>query len=279
MAKLVKDNKVNYIVHLAGILSALGEKNPDLAIDVNVFGAVNALRVAKNAGSRIFIPSTIGVFGGDHFPKHNTPNDVVLQPKTIYGVGKVFNENAGAYYKSKFGVDFRSLRYPGVISSEKFAFNGTTDYSTEIFFDGLEHGSYTCPLKADSALPMIYIDDCIDATVQYLSADPANLNRTVYNLDCISLVTGDFCADVQRLIPDLEVEYKPDFRQEIADSWPRSLDGSECKEWGWSYDVSSFELANKILDGIDDKYKTNFTPTTATSAQATPTTRKMSLAQ
>ena len=162
---MVKSNKITNIVHLAGILSALGEKNPELAIDVNITGVINAIRAAHEYNTAIFIPSSIAVFGGDHFPKVDTPVDVVLQPKTIYGVGKVFNEMIGDYYKRKMGLDFRSLRYPGVISSEKFAFNGTTDYSTEIFFHALENGYYKCPLAARTALPMIYVDDCIEATV------------------------------------------------------------------------------------------------------------------
>ena len=144
--KMVKDNKVNYIVHMAGILSALGEKNPDLAVDVNVTGVVNAIRAAQTNNSRLFVPSSIAAFGGDNFPKFDTPEDVILQPTTIYGVGKVFNELIGSYYASRFGMDFRSIRYPGVISSAKYAFNGTTDYSTEIFFEMLENGHYACPL-------------------------------------------------------------------------------------------------------------------------------------
>lgn len=127
---IVKDNKVDYIVHLAGILSSLGEKYPQLAFDVNVTGAKNAMDVAKDHECQLFIPSTIGVFGGDNYEKSDTPNDCVLQPKTIYGATKVFNELLGEYYHNRFGVDFRCIRYPGVISSEKFAFNGTTDYST-----------------------------------------------------------------------------------------------------------------------------------------------------
>lgn len=162
---MVKSNDVNYIIHLAGILSALGEQKPDLAVDVNVLGVINAMRAAKDTNSRIFIPSSIAVFGGDLFPKKETPVDVILQPKTIYGVGKVFNEMMGEYYMNKFDMDFRSIRYPGVISSEKYAFNGTTDYSTEIFFHGLENGHYTCWLTEETSLPMIYIDDCIDATI------------------------------------------------------------------------------------------------------------------
>lgn len=158
---MVKSHNVNYILHLAGILSALGERNPDLAVDVNVIGVINAMRAAKATNSRIFVPSSIAVFGGEMFPKQDTPVDVILQPKTIYGVGKVFNEMIGEYYKRKFDMDFRSIRYPGVISSEKYAFNGTTDYSTEVFFHALEKGHYTCWLKENTSLPMIYIDDCI----------------------------------------------------------------------------------------------------------------------
>ena len=210
---MVKDNKVNYIVHLAGILSALGEQKPDLAVDVNVVGVINAMRAAKETNSRIFVPSSIAAFGGDLFPKQNTPVDVILQPKTIYGVGKVFNEMLGEYYKRKFGVDFRSIRYPGVISSAKYAFNGTTDYSTEIFFEALENGHYTCWLEEDTELPMIYVDDCIEATIQYLKADQNRLSRHVYNLAGISFTAGDFCRDVQRLIPGMTLDFEPDFRQ------------------------------------------------------------------
>ena len=146
-------------------MSALGERKPDLAIDVNVLGVVNVMRIAQSMDTRIFLPSSIAVFGGDLFPKRRTPVDVILQPKTIYGVSKVFNEMMGEYYSNKFDLDFRSLRYPGVISSEKYAFNGTTDYSTEVFFHALENRYYKCWLAKDTALPMIYIDDCIDATV------------------------------------------------------------------------------------------------------------------
>lgn len=187
---------MDYIVHLAGILSALGEKHPDLAIDVNVYGVVNALRIAKDNNCRIFIPSSIAVFGGNHFPKINTPADVILQPKTIYGVSKVFDEMIGEYFSNKFNLDFRSLRYPGVISSEKFAFNGTTDYSTEIFFGILEKGHYDVPLKETASLPMIYIDDCIEATIKFLKADPNKLVRKTYNLAGISFNPKEFATAV-----------------------------------------------------------------------------------
>ena len=257
---LVKKTNTNYIVHLAGILSALGEKNPDLAIDVNVFGVVNALRAAKDMNCRIFVPSTIGVFGGDHFNKVDTPEDSILQPKTIYGVGKVFNELIGDYHANKFGIDFRSIRYPGVISSQKYAFNGTTDYSTEIFFKMLETGHYTCWLREDAALPMIYIDDCIEATVKFLKADKKRLTRTCYNLAGISFTPGDFCREVQKIIPGSTLDFEPDFRQAIADSWPKSLSEPSTKaDWDWSYNITTEALAKKILDGIDDEYKMHLT--------------------
>ena len=162
---LVKEHDTTYMVHMAGILSALGERNPDLAIDVNVNGVLNALRIARETEAQLFIPSSIAVFGGDHFPKNQTPADTVLQPTTVYGVSKIFAEQMGEYFGKKFDIDFRSIRYPGIISSKKFAFNGTTDYSTEIFFHALENRYYKCWLDQDSALPMMYIDDCIEATV------------------------------------------------------------------------------------------------------------------
>lgn len=185
---LVKDNKVNNIVHLAGILSAAGEKNPDLAIDVNVFGAVNGLRIARDLDCRIFLPSSIAAFGGDLFPKENTPVETILQPTTIYGKTKVFNEMLGEYFCNKYGVDFRCMRYPGVMSSEKFAFNGTACYSTEIFFKILESKDkhYKCWLAEDEKLPMIYIDDCVEATMKFLRAESKNLSRCTYNLAGIS---------------------------------------------------------------------------------------------
>ena len=240
----MKDNNINYLCHLAGILSASGEKNPDMAIDVNAIGAINALRIARDTEARIFIPSTIAVFGGDHFPKHNTPVDVILKPQTVYGVTKVFNEMLGDYFGKKYNIDFRSIRYPGIISSEKYAFNGTTDYSTEIFFHALEKGEYRCPLGPKSALPMMYIDDCIDATVRFLKADPNKLKRATYNFAGISFTPEQLAAEVEKLVPGFKMIYAPDFRQAIADSWPKSIDDKECKEdWDWTYDITVKDLA------------------------------------
>ena len=186
MEKIVREEKITYIVHLAAILSALGEKKFDLAYKVNVEGTTNVLNVAKDHGCKVYMPSSIGVFGGDAFDKNFTSVDAVCQPKTVYGVTKIFNELLGTYYHDKFGVDFRCLRYPGVISSELYTFNGTTDYATEMFFEVLKHGKYECWLREDTYIPMIYIDDCVDATVKILTADYKKLTRRVYNLAGLS---------------------------------------------------------------------------------------------
>lgn len=146
------------------------------------------------------------------FPKVKTPIDVILQPRTIYGVSKVFDEMVGEYFSKKYNMDFRSLRYPGIISSEKYAFNGTTDYSTEIFFHILEKGHYKCFLKDDAALPMMYIDDCIEATVRFLKADPNKLLRSTYNLAGISFTPKELTEAIKKLIPEANVTYEPDFR-------------------------------------------------------------------
>ena len=204
----------------------------------------------------MFMPSSIAVFGGDLFEKNKTPADSILQPKTIYGVSKVFDEMCGEYFANKYNMDFRSLRYPGIISSEKYAFNGTTDYSTEIFFHMLESGHYKCFLKEDAALPMMYIDDCIDATIRFLKADPNRLLRSTYNLAGISFTPKELAEACHKLMPGKKVTYEPDYRQLIADQWPRSICDKECKaHWNWEYDISVYDLAQKIFDGIDPKYK------------------------
>jgi len=254
---LVEQNDVSYVLHLAAILSSLGEKNPKLAYDVNVVGAQNAFEIASDLSCQLFMPSSIAVFGGDKFPKKQTPDDVILQPKTIYGVTKVFNELLGDYYRSKFGLDFRSLRYPGVISSQKYAFNGTTDYSTEIFFHALEQQKYSCWLGKEQALPMIYIDDCIDATIKFLKTPASQLNRSTYNLAGISFTPEMLVEQVQRLIPGVQVSYDPcPTRSKIAAQWPMSIDDSAAlADWGWKYDTTMYQLAKKILSNIDAEYK------------------------
>lgn len=198
------------------------------------------------------MPSSIGVFGGDNFDKNNTPVDAVLQPTTIYGVSKAFNEMLGTYYHDKFGVDFRCLRYPGVISSFKYAFNGTTDYATEMFFEVLEKGKYECWLREDTYLPMIYIDDCVRATVQLISTDEENLSRRVYNLAGMSFCPSELAEAVKKIIPDSDITYKPNWKQAVADSWTKKMcDVDSVKDWGWNYEADIDNLAKQILENIE----------------------------
>uniref|UniRef100_A0A7S3CT54 NAD-dependent epimerase/dehydratase domain-containing protein n=1 Tax=Strombidium rassoulzadegani TaxID=1082188 RepID=A0A7S3CT54_9SPIT len=174
----------------------------------------------------------------------------------MYGVTKVFNENLGAYYHKKFGVDFRCLRYPGVVSSEKYAFNGTVSYATEIYFEALENGHYTHYLKPDTPAPLIYMDECLDATLQLIDAERSQLKRCVYNLAGLRMTPQLLQDEVEKLIPGttFSVEVDP-LRQSIAEGWPNSLDDSTNSEWGWKHDVSVADFAKKILVNIDEKTK------------------------
>lgn len=176
----------------------------------------------------------------------------------MYGVSKVSNELLGAYYNQKFGLDFRSVRYPGVISSVKYDFNGTTDFPTQMFFECLENGKYDCYLKADQYLPMQYITDSIEATVKLMMADNDKLTHRTYNLAGLSFCPKELGDEVEKLIPGCKIDYKPTWRQAIAEQWPRSIDDKESqKDWGWKNTDDIKSLAKKIWEGIDPKYKQN----------------------
>ena len=255
---IIATHKVTKILHLAAIISALGEKpgNFEMAYDVNVTGSLNTFQLARKYGCSVFLPTSIACFGGEAYQKDNTPVNSILQPETIYGVSKVFNENLGAYFHKKFGLDFRNLRYPGVISSQKFAFNGTVSYPTEVFFEALEKGHYDCYLEPDTQIPVIYCDETIDATLRLVRAPRENLKRCTYNLAGIPMTPRIFFKEVEKLIPGTTFGYKVDpLRQAIGESWPNSLDESTSIEYGWTHDITPYELAKKILVNIDDKYK------------------------
>ncbi len=168
----------------------------------------------------------------------------------MYGVTKVYNELLGRYYFMKFGVDFRSIRYPGIISSEEYEYHGTTDYSTEIFFKAIREKKYSCYLKADTPLPLIHMDDALRATIQFLEADNNTLTRRVYNLAGMSLTPGEFATEIKKVIPDFQIDYKPDFRQAIADSWPGSISEEANKDWGWNFKMNIQELVAKMFSDI-----------------------------
>jgi nucleoside-diphosphate-sugar epimerase len=241
MRAVITDHTIDTIVHMAAILSAKGERDPRTAWDVNVSGLLNALEAARDLElSQVLCPSSIAVFGKGA-PREMTPQETVLKPTTMYGVTKVTGELLCDYYAGKFGVDARGLRYPGIVSAETLPGGGTTDYAVEIFYKAVEDGSYTCFLSEDTRLPMMYMPDCIDATIRLMEADRSALRHNGdYNVAAMSFTPGEVAAAIRAHIPGFEVSYEPDYRQEIAESWPTSIDDSTArKEWGWkpSYDL------------------------------------------
>jgi threonine 3-dehydrogenase len=248
MAKLVVEENVGTIVHLAALLSAVGEKNPDLALKINNVGTQNVFELAKIHNLKVFCPSTIAVFGPST-PMDNTPDDCILRPTTMYGLTKVHTELLGEYYNRKYGVDFRSLRYPGVISYKTMPGGGTTDYAVEIYHEALAKGEYQCFLRNNSALPMIYMPDLLRATIQMMDAPAEKLTRRVYNLASISFTPEEIAASIRKEIPDFKITYKPDFRQAIADSWPNSInDDCARKDWGWKPDYSLDAMTKHMIE-------------------------------
>lgn len=239
---IVRKYDIDTIYHLAAILSAVGEKNPQLAWNVNIGGLYNVLEVARENGiSKIFWPSSIAVFGPEA-PRVNTPQETILIPRTMYGVTKVSGELLCNYYFSKFDIDVRSVRYPGIISSEMPPGGGTTDYATEIFYEAIGKKRYTCFLREDTVLPMMYMPDCVYGAMKLMEADLSRLKRRVaYNIGAMSFSVGELAVAIKKNIPEFECDYKPDFRQEIADSWPMSIDDKVAREeWNWrpAYDLN-----------------------------------------
>ncbi|MDP4999016.1 MAG: NAD-dependent epimerase/dehydratase family protein [Saprospiraceae bacterium] len=239
---LIREHGITTIYHLAAILSAKGEQDPALAWQVNMDGWFNVLEPARKYGLKVFFPSTIAVFG-DHIPREGTPQHVPLQPTTVYGISKVGGELLGAYYHANYGVDVRSLRYPGIIGYESLPGGGTTDYAVEIFHHALAEQRYTCFLSAETRLPMMYMADAVRATLMLMEAPSENIRvRTAYNIAGMSFSPEEIAAAIQKHIPDFQITYSPDFRQKIAESWPASIDDTEARQdWGWRpmYDLEA----------------------------------------
>lgn len=241
MTRLIVEENIQSIVHLAAVLSATGEKHPHLALKINNEGTQNIFELARANGIKVFCPSTIAVFGPTT-PRDNTPDDCIMRPTTMYGLTKVHTELLGEYYHAKFGVDFRSLRYPGVISSKSMPGGGTTDYAVEIYHEAIAEKKYTCFLSEETSLPMIYMPDLLKATVGLMEAPEESLTRRVYNLGAMAFTPKDLADSIASEIPDFKMTYEPDFRQKIADTWPKKIDDSlATKDWGWQpdYDVSA----------------------------------------
>ncbi len=248
--RTVADHDIDAIYHMAAILSARGEEHPTLAWRVNIEGLVNVLEVARARQVRqVFVPSSIAVFGPET-PRDCAPQETVLQPTTMYGVTKVAGELLGEYYVRRFDLDLRGLRYPGIISSETPPGGGTTDYAVEIFYQAIQTGRYTCFVRPDTRLPMMYMPDCIKATIDLMEADRSGwIHHANFNVGSMSFSAAELADEITRHIPGFECEYAPDFRQQIADSWPSAVDDRAAREeWGWSPD---YDLAAMTADMVE----------------------------
>ena len=241
---------IDTIYHMAAILSAVGEEKPHLAWDVNINGLHNVLEVARERKLvRVFCPSSIAVFGPDT-PRHNTPQETILRPTTMYGISKVAGELLCGYYAARFDVDVRGVRYPGIISSETLPGGGTTDYAVAIYYEAVANKRYTCFVREDTVLPMMYMPDCIKGTIDLMEADRSRLvHHADFNMASMSFSAGELATEIKKHIPEFECEYKPDFRQAIADSWPCSIDDRAARqEWDWQ---PSYDLAAMTADMLE----------------------------
>ncbi len=237
----IKEHNITQIYHLAALLSSKGEDNINLTWNINLLSYLKLLEIAKNNGIRkVFFPSTIGIYGNTT-PKQMTPQHSSFEPETMYGITKYTGELWNAYYNRKYNMDIRSIRYPGVISYQSRPHGGTTDYAVDIFFEAVEKSHYVCYLKPETALPMIYMPDLIDATLQLMDAPIEDLKVKVsYNVSGFSVTPNSLYKEIKKHIPDFRIEYEPDHRQQIAESWTESIDDSHAaRDWNWEpkYDI------------------------------------------
>ncbi len=252
---MVEKYSIDTIYHLGAILSAVGEKKPQLAYDVNMNGLFNVLEIGREKKlERIMVPSSIAAFGPDS-PKNNTPNDTIQRPTSMYGVTKVAGELLGNYYVKRFGLDVRGVRYPGIISYKTLPGGGTTDYAIDIFYEAIKNKKYTSFLDKDSRLPMMFMSDAIKSIMDLAEAPFENLKHHAdYNVAAVSFTPAELAEAIKKRIPEFEIDYKPDYRQEIADSWPASLDDSCAREeWGWSHEYGLEEMVDVMLEKINEK--------------------------
>lgn len=252
---LVDKYKITDIYLMAAMLSATAEKAPMKAWDLNMNSLFLVLEMAKAKKiQKVFWPSSIAVFGPTT-PKQNTPQDTIMDPNTVYGISKQTGERWCEYFHDKFGVDVRSIRYPGIISYKTMPGGGTTDYAIEIFYEAVKHGKYTSFLAENTELPMMFMDDAIKATVDIMEAPAENINIwSSYNLAAMSFTPATLAEEIKTHLPEFEITYKPDFRQKIADSWPSSINDAEArKDWGWEHSYDVKELTKAMLAGVQSK--------------------------
>lgn len=252
--KIITENKIDTVVHLAALLSGVGEKNPSACWNVNMNGTMNILNIAvKNNLFRVFIPSSIAVWGPD-CPKI-APQETPLHPTTMYGVTKVAGEILCDYYFIKYGLDVRGLRYPGIISAETFPGGGTTDYAVAIYYEAVKSNHYTCFVREDTRLPMMYMPDCLKASIDLLEAPLDKLNHhSDYNVGSMSFDVKTLADSIRKYRPGFTIEYEPDFRQAIADSWPDEVDYSSAViDWGWKPDYDLDSMTQDMLEKLTVK--------------------------
>ncbi|HCX25002.1 MAG: NAD-dependent epimerase [Flammeovirgaceae bacterium] len=249
---VIAKNEITEIYHLAAILSAKGEQNPKFAWDLNMTSLLNVLEAGKNGVSKIYWPSSIAVFGPGT-PKTKTPQNTVMDPNTVYGISKLAGERWCEWYHQKHGVDVRSIRYPGLIGYKAQPGGGTTDYAVDIFWKAIQDGNYDCFLKQDSLLPMMYMDDAVKATIDIMQADADQIKvRSSYNVSAISFSPAMIYDEIIKRYPDFKIQYSPDFRQQIADSWPNSMDDTEARnDWQWKPDFDLQKMVNTMLDNLE----------------------------
>lgn len=259
LRRVIEKYKIDEIYHLAGILSAIGEKDPQRAWDVNVEGLKNVLDMSVEYKiEKVFWPSSIAVYG-ETAPKHNASQNTILEPTTMYGVSKLAGENLCHYYFRKYGLDVRVLRYPGLISWKKPPGGGTTDYAVSIFYEALQKKEYGCFVREDTVLPMMYIDDAIRGTIELMEADASDLTvRTGYNQAAISFSAKELSEQIKKYVPDLVVRFMPDERQKIADSWPRVIDDSKAREdWKWKHEYDLPKITEIMIKNLRNKLGIN----------------------
>jgi nucleoside-diphosphate-sugar epimerase len=251
--KYIIDEHVEEVYLLAALLSATAEKNPDFAWRLNMEGLFTILDLAKERHvKKVFWPSSIAVFGPTT-PADLTPQHTVMEPSTVYGISKQAGERWCEYYFNKFGVDVRSIRYPGLISYKSLPGGGTTDYAVDIFYKAKSQGSFTCFLKDDTALPMMFMDDAIRGTIELMQAPAEQIKiRSAYNLAGSSFTPAELATSIQKHLPDFTIDYAPDFRQAIADSWPNSIDDSYAqKDWGWQAQFDTNAMVKVMLENVN----------------------------
>jgi nucleoside-diphosphate-sugar epimerase len=258
LAQIIDTHQINQIYHLAALLSATGEKNPKLAWQVNMDGLINVLDLAvEKKIEKVFWPSSIAVFGPSS-PKMNTPQQCSMEPITMYGITKLAGERLCEYYYLKHKLDIRSIRYPGLIGYKSHAGGGTTDYAVEIFEKALTSNHYNCFLKPDSHLPMLYMDDAVRGTLALMEAPADKITvRSSYNLSGMSFSPGEIVEEIKKHLPSFQCEYHPDFRQAIADNWPKSIDDSIARrDWGWKPDFDLSALVSDMITNISARITT-----------------------